>query len=323
MLQEKSMNGISRINKFELVKLSSTKFAVYKKNFPLYVMLIPGIIIAFIFYYIPMGGIIIAFQKFIPALGLFGKQKWVGLENFIYVFNMPDSFTALRNTLSISVFKIVLGLLIPIIFAVMLNELRHVTFKRTIQTMVYLPHFLSWVILGGMFINILSPSNGVVNKIITNLGGEPLFFLGSNKLFQPTLIITDIWKDFGFNSIVFLSAITGIDPELYDSAVVDGANRWQKIICITVPSIMMIVVLMGVLKLGTLLSAGFDQVFNMYSPVVYETGDILDTLVYRLGIVQSQYSVSAALGLFKSLVSLILVSGSYFMADKFAGYRIF
>ncbi len=286
-------------------------------------MVLPGLILVFIFSYIPMGGLIIAFQKFIPSKGMFGDQDFVGLDNFRYVFSLPGFSRAMVNTVVIAFWKIVLGLLIPIVFALLLNEVRNAHFKKTVQTIVYLPYFMSWVILGGIFMDMLSPSGGVVNQLITALGGKPVFFLGNNQYFPATLIATDIWKNFGYGAIVYLAAILGIDPELYEAAQIDGANRLQQTWHITLPGMRMIIVLMMVLSLGNVLNAGFDQVFNMYSTAVYESGDIIDTFVYRLGLIDAQYGPATAVGLFKSVVSTLFISVSYFLAYKFADYRIF
>ena len=290
-----------------------------KQSMPYYLMLLPGMVLLFIFNYLPLYGWKIAFQKFIPAKGLFGDQKWVGLYWFQYISKYPDFIRALRNTLMISLGKLALGILIAILFSILINE----RLKRTVQTIVYLPHFLSWIILSGVLIDILSPSTGIVNKLIMAFGGQPAFFLGDNRFFQGTMIVTDIWKEFGFNTIVYLAAITSIDPSLYESAVMDGANRLQQIIHITLPGMLPIIMLMLLLNIGSVMNANFDQIFNLYSPTVYKTGDVLDTLVYRIGLVNANYSLSTAIGIFKSMVSMLLVGTSYYSAYKFAGYRIF
>ncbi len=296
----------------------------YKRQMPLYLMILPAILLVTIFNYVPMAGIVIAFEKFIPAKGLFGDQKWVGLENFIKLLKYPDIDRVLFNTVYISFLKIIFGFIIPIVIAIMINEVRNKSLRRSIQTAVYLPFFLSWVVLGGIFIDILSPQTGVVNQLLNKLFGvKPIFFLGSNDWFVPTLVITHVWKEFGFGTVVFLASITNIDPQLYESALMDGANRFHLIRYITLPGMRMVIVLVGVLSLGNILNAGFDQVFNLYSPVVYRSGDILDTFVYRLGIVQAQYSLATAVGLFKSVVSCIIISFSYFLAFRYTDYRIF
>ena len=294
-----------------------------KQSMPYYLMLLPGMVLLFIFNYLPLYGWKIAFQKFIPAKGLFGDQKWVRLYWFQYISKYPDFIRALRNTLMISLGKLALGILIAILFSILINEIRNSRLKRTVQTIVYLPHFLSWIILSGVLIDILSPSIGIVNKLIMAFGGQPAFFLGDNRFFQGTMIVTDIWKEFGFNTIVYLAAITSIDPSLYESAVMDGANRLQQIIHITLPGMLPIIMLMLLLNIGSVMNANFDQIFNLYSPTVYKTGDVLDTLVYRIGLVNANYSLSTAIGIFKSMVSMLLVGTSYYSAYKFAGYRIF
>ncbi|AEI42876.1 ABC transporter permease [Paenibacillus mucilaginosus] len=294
-----------------------------RRELPLHFMILPGLLFIVIFSYIPMAGIMIAFQKFIPAKGLFGDQKWIGWDNFEYVMNLPNFGQVLWNTLFIASLKLVLGLIVPIVFAVLLNEVKNEFVKRSVQTTIYLPYFLSWVVLGGILIDILSPSGGIMNSFLKAIGLPQVFFLGDNNWFPGTLIISDVWKNFGYGTIVYLAAITNIDPGLYEAATIDGANRWHKIWHITLPGMRMVIVLLSVLSLGQLLNAGFDQVFNLYSPQVYESGDILDTFVYRIGLLDAQYGVATAVGFFKSVVSLILISTSYFFAYKFAKYRIF
>jgi len=292
------------------------------QQIPLHIMVIPGVICAFIFHYIPMFGIVMAFQKFVPAKGFF-KSKWVGLDNFEYIFNMPNISNVIWNTIFIAVMKIIAGLVVPIIFALMLNEVRKNSYKRTIQTIIYFPHFLSWVILGGIMIDVLSPSSGIVNQLLGVFGIEPIYFLGNTKWFPFTLVITETWKNFGYNTIIYLAALTSIDLALYEAAYVDGANRWKQTLHVTFPGILPIVSLMVVLSLGNVLNAGFDQVFNLYSPQVYSTGDIIDTLVYRIGMVEAQFSLATAVGLFKSVISLVLIVLSNKLANKYAGYRVF
>ena len=295
----------------------------FRKNKALHLMLLPCLVLLIIYSYVPLAGLKIAFERFIPSKGLFGEQKFVELYWFKYLFEMDDFFYALRNTLVISCCKLFLTMFVSIVFAILINEMHNTAIKRTVQTIVYLPHFISWVILAGVFIDILSPSEGIVNRLITSLGGQPIYFLGSNKWFPFTLVITDIWKEFGFGTIVYLAAITSIDPGLYESAAMDGANKFQQIIHITLPGLMGIIVLMLLLNIGSVLGGNFDQVYNLYSPQVYRSGDILDTLVYRIGLVDFNFSLSTAVGVFKSLVSTILISLSYFLAWKIADYRVF
>ncbi|WP_409347167.1 ABC transporter permease [Paenibacillus sp. MBLB4367] len=285
-------------------------------------MLLPGVIIVLIYNYFPMGGIVMAFQNFVPTKGIAGSE-WVGWSNFSYLFSLPDTNQVIGNTLYIAILKIAAGLIAPIVVALLLNEVAKQWFKKTIQTLVYIPHFLSWIILGGILMDLLSPSEGVVNQIITSLGLEPVFFLGDNTWFPFTLVISDTWKEFGFSTIVYLAALTGINPSLYESAAIDGANHWKRMLHITLPGMMPVIVLMVTLSMGAVLNAGFEQVFVLYSPQVYESGDIIDTMVYRMGLVDMQYSAATAVGLFKSFTSLILISVSYWLAYRFANYRIF
>lgn len=293
------------------------------RELPLHLMMVPGVIALFIFSYIPLCGIFIAFQNFNAARGLFGGNPWIGLKNFRYVFSLPNTGRVFMNTLFIAVMKIVIGTLVPIVVALLLNECRNVLAKRTIQTAIYFPYFISWIILGGIFTDILSPSDGIVNRFIQLLGGDPIYFLGDNRYFQGTLIFTDVWRNFGYNSVVYLAAITGIDMALYEAAAIDGANRWQQTWHVTLPGMATIVILMIILNLGNLLNAGFDQVFNMYSVQVYETGDIIDTMVYRMGLEQAKFGPSTAVGLLKSVVSFILISTAYLVAYKKFDYKVF
>lgn len=294
-----------------------------RREVPLHVMMIPGMIALIVFAYIPMAGLVIAFQRFNPAKGLFGDNPLIGWDNFRFIFAMPGIWRVIYNTLYISIMKILFGTLVPIAVALMLNECRTVMFKRTIQTTVYFPYFLSWIVLGGVLLDILSPSSGIVNQIIKGFGGQEIYFLGDNKWFPFTLISTDVWKNFGFNSIVYLAAITSIDTSLYEAAAIDGAGRWKQVLHITLPGMRMIVVLMMVLSLGNLFNAGFEQIFNLYTPQVYESGDVIDTLIYRVGLQQAQFGPSTAIGLVKACVSMILISISYYVAWKHFDYQIF
>ena len=292
-----------------------------KEQISYHIMLLPGMIFVAIFSLLPMVGIVMAFQNFQPAKGIFGSE-WVGLQNFETLMLFPDVKNVILNTIIIAVSKLILNIIVPVIFAVLLNEVRNQGLKRTMQTIVYLPYFLSWVILALMFQNIFSYT-GMVNQLVQALGGEPVMYLISNDYFRPIVILTDVWKNFGYGAVVYLATITGIDPQLYEAGEIDGANRWDKMIHITLPALKGTIILMATLSLGNVLNAGFDQIYNMYSPLVYETGDIIDTYVYRMGLEKLQYSMSTAVGLFKSVISFVLIVTSYKLADKFAGYRIF
>ena len=290
---------------------------------PYHLMLLPGTICLFIFSIVPMMGIIIAFQDFVPTMGIRGSE-WVGFDNFRYMFQLPDTLLIFRNTLVIAVGKIVLTLFASIIFAVLLNELQIVKAKKVVQTVAYLPHFLSWVILATIFRDMLD-SGGIINQVLVGLGmiKEPIIFLGSNATFQPVVVLSEVWKEYGYNAVIFIAALAGINTELYEAAEMDGAGRFQKIWHITLPGIRQTIVLVATLNIANILNAGFDQIYNLYSPIVYRTGDIIDTYVYRMGFLNAQFSLATAVGLMKSVVSFILIFTSYKMADKFANYRIF
>ena len=294
-----------------------------------HLMLLVPVVILFVYNILPIpAGILMSFQNFQPGTG-FLHSDYVGLKNFGRLIALKDTLPALINTLVIATWKIVGNLFCAVTFALLLNEISVKWFKRTVQTITYLPYFLSWVILAGIMIKFLSPGStasnmGFMNILLvkTGLVKEPVYFLGTNDTFRATAIISDIWKNFGYNSIVYLAALTGIDPTLYEAAAVDGAGRWKQTIHVTLPGIAPFVALMTILSIGNVLNAGFDQIFNLYSPAVYETGDIIDTLVYRLGMINAQYSLSSAVGLLKSIASCILVVTGYKIADRYAGYKV-
>ncbi|OXM83472.1 ABC transporter permease [Paenibacillus rigui] len=286
-----------------------------------YIMLLPGMIWLTLFSIVPMFGFVIAFQDYNPGTGML-HSEWVGLDNFKYMFTLNDSKTIFFNTIFIAVMKIVANLIVPLVFALMLNELRMMVLKRWIQTIVYLPHFLSWVILAGILLDVFS-FKGPVNQSLSVFGIDPILFFARADLFPFIIVGSDVWKEFGFNTIIFLAALTGINPSLYEAAAMDGATRLQRLRNVTLPGISATVVLLAVLSLGNVLNAGFDQIFNLYNPLVYSSGDIIDTWVYRTGLVDLQYGLATATGLLKSVISFILITTSYFLASKFANYRIF
>lgn len=292
-----------------------------RRDFPYIILLIPGVILTGIFSYGPMYGIKMAFQDFNPGLG-FSGSPYVGMANFKLIFGKQDFLRTIYNTLYISIFKIILGTLCSVTFALMLNEIRQSVPKRIYQTIVYIPNFVSWVIMAGILLDILS-TNGMVNTFLKVFGIKPVKFISGKNVFPWTLIISDVWKTFGFGTVVYLATMTSIDPELYESAVIDGAGRWKQTIYITLPMLVPIIILMTVLNLGNILSGGFDQVYNLYSPAVYPTGDIIDTYVYRLGLQNGKYAIGTAVGFFKSIVSCVLMSASLLIAYKCANYRIF
>ncbi len=300
---------------------SPRRLTIFKRELPLYVMLIPGVVFALVFNYLPMFGLVMAFQDFSPLRSFTGSE-WIGLRNFQDMLALPTFWTVVRNTLFISVVKILLRLLVPLILALLLNEVLNNAFKRTAQTVFFLPYFLSWAVMGGV-LRELFEYDGTVNAFLQSFGLEPVMFLGSNTWFPIIIIVSDVWKDMGYNMIIFLAAITNVDPALNESAALDGASRWQQIWHITLPTIRPIVVMLLVLSLGSVLSAGQEQIMLLYNPMVYESSDIIDTLVYRLGLVNHQWSLSAAVGMMKSVISFLLVVISYRIATKHFDYQVF
>jgi len=296
---------------------------MFKKSDTLwyYLMILPGVVLLFAFTFVPLIYSVIAFQRFNPGLGI-QNSPWVGLDNFLFLLQIPDARRVFSNTLFIATMKILFMLAVAVVFALLLNEIRYARIKRSIQTMVYLPHFLSWVILAGILRTILA-RDGMMNDFLGFFGLDPIHFLGKPSVFPWVIILSDVWKGFGFEAIIYLAALTAIDPTLYEVADLDGANRFQKMWYISLPGIAPTIILVASLSIGNILNAGFDQIFNLYSPIVYSTGDILDTYVYRIGLIQGQYSIGTAVGLFKTVISLILIGISYWVANKFANYRIF
>ncbi len=291
------------------------------KQWQLHLLIMPGILFILIFAYFPLHGIIIAFEDYIPSFGVLGSP-FIGLENFRTLFTLPDALQATINTFVISALKMVLGFPVPIIFALLLNEVSNAFFKRSIQTAIYLPYFISWVILGGIFLGLLQP-DGLINQILNSMSIKSVNFLSDNNVFRTTIIATDIWKGFGYGTVVYLASLSGIDPSLYEAATIDGANRWKQTIYVTLPGIMPIIVLLAILSLGNVLNAGFDQIFNMYNSTVYESSDIIDTLVYRLTFQNANYGLATAVGLLKSVVSAVFIGAGWFFSYKYSDYRIF
>lgn len=294
---------------------------MFQRELPLYLMLIPPIILLLIYSYGPMFGLVMAFQKFEPVAGFF-QSKWVGLQNFTRVFSFPDIKNVIWNTFYISILKIIVETLAAIVVAICLNEVIRKWFKRTVQTIIYFPYFLSWVILGGVLRDILA-RDGVVNLLLQAVGIKPILFLGVAKIFPWVLVFTETWQVTGFGTIVFLASISSISPTLYEAAAIDGAGRLKQTWHITLPGMKGTIILMITMSMGYILNAGFDQILMLYSPLVYSTGDVIDTWVYRAGLQQAQYSLGAAVGLMRSGVSFLLVVASYYIAYKAADYRVF
>ncbi|MBS4178434.1 ABC transporter permease [Lederbergia citrea] len=293
-------------------------FTRLRSQWDLQLMVIPAIIFIFIFSYIPMYGIVMAFKDYNIFKGVM-ESPWVGLKHFKMFFDAPEFSQVMRNTLVISFLKFFIGFPAPIILALMLNEVRNMAFKRVVQTVSYLPHFLSWVIVSGFVMSLLSTDNGSLNIALEkmNVINEPIGFLSISKYFWAILVTTNVWKDIGFGSIVYLAAIAGIDQQLYEAAALDGASRFKQIYLITIPSIMPVILIFMILAIGNLLNAGFEDILLLGSnPVVREVADVLDTYVYRRGIQNSLFSYATAVGLFKAIISVGLLTMANFFARR-------
>lgn len=283
-----------------------------------YYLIIPGMLYFLIFDYIPMFGIIIAFKDISPfeGVGAIFTSDWVGFKHFVRFWNSYYFWNVMRNTLLISFYKLFFGFPASILLALLLNELRYVAFKRIVQTISYLPHFISTVVVAGLAMMVLSTDGGLINAIIVQFGGEPILFLGSPDYFRSVLVISHVWQSVGWGSILYLAAMTGIDPGLYEAARMDGAGRFRQAWHITLPGIMPVIVIMLILAIGGLLNAGFESVLLLYSPAVYDVSDIIDTYVYREGLSQLNYSFATAVGLFKNVLAMILILGANYIAKK-------
>ena len=286
-----------------------------------YLMLIPGILFFLVFCYGPMYGLVIAFQDFYPLKGISGSE-FVGLKHFKELFTNPFFLSVLKNTLIISLYKLLICFPAPIIFCLALNAIKCHGFKKVVQSISYLPHFISWVVVSGIFLEFLSPSRGPINIILKNMGLEPIFFVADPKYFRSVLVLTDMWKSVGWGSIVYLAAITNVDPALYEAAEMDGAGRIKQIIHVTLPAIMPIITVMFIMESGKILNDSFQQVYNFLTPTTYGVGDVISTFVYRMGILNMQYSFTTAVDLFKNTISFILVILTNTIARKTSDYGL-
>lgn len=289
-----------------------------KRYRTLYLLFLSCLIYLIIFNYTPMAGVVLAFKKYTLTKGIWGSP-FTGIENFSKLFSDSYFWKVTWNTVKISGLNLIFGFPAPIILALMLNEVRSVKYKKCIQTVIFLPHFISWVILAGIIISLLRIDGGIVNQVIVKFGGEPIAFLSDNRYFVPALIIANIWKGAGWGTIIYLAALSGVDTGLYEASMIDGANRWHRMIYITLPSITAAISIQLIMQLSHILSAGFDQIFNLYSPLVYDTADIIDTYVYRIGLINGKYSMATALGLFKSAVAFMLIVSSNVAIKKMGG----
>ena len=292
-----------------------------RKHWQKHLMLLPMVVLLFIFSYIPMVGIVMAFQNYVPSKGYFGSQ-WAGWQWFKYMFSMQNFKQVVWNTLSLSILKLVTGIGCSVLFALMLNEMQIKWLRSMIQSFALFPFFVSWVVLADI-VKDMASSEGIINQMIFAITGKTIPFLTSGGWFTVLLVLSNIWKEVGYNAIIIMAALTAIDPSLYEAATIDGAGRFQKIRYITLPGIRNIVMVLFILALGGVMSAGFDQIYNLYNTTVMETADIIDTYVFRMGINGGLYSLGTAVGLFKSVVGTVLLVLSYKAADKWAGYRIF
>ena len=304
------------------VKGNASVWKQIKKSRQLYLIMLPAFLATLLFSYVPMYGIVLAFQKYNPTKSML-NQHWVGFRYFEKLFGMADFYQILGNTLEIALLKIVTLLFFSLLLALLLNELKNRYLRSAAQSLMIFPHFLSWIILGGLVKSVFA-KYGIVNQFLLSLGmSEPIYFMGKDIWFRVILVVSNLWQEAGFSAILFSAAISGVDVSLYEAAKIDGASRLQQTWHITLKSIMPFVVLLVILNMGNILNAGFDQVFNLYNGVVMESSDIVDTYVYRVGLMGAQYSFGTAVGLFKSVISCVLIGCSYWIADKKLKYRVF
>jgi putative aldouronate transport system permease protein len=297
-------------------RLKASTVKLIKQNIPLMIMFLPGLLFYIIFKYAPMGGIIIAFKDFNLRDGIFGSP-WVGMDNFMQLFNQAQSLQIIRNSFMISVLGIVVGFPVPIILAIMLNEVRKMWFKRVVQTFVYLPHFLSWVIVGGIVLSLFALESGTINRWLEGFLGEPYPFMYEKVSWLIIYLGSGIWKEMGFAAIIYLAALAGIDPHLYEAGSIDGANKWQQMRHITIPGISTTIILLLILSVGKVMDVGFDQIYNLQNAVVSEVANVISLYIYQIGILRGQYSLTAAMGIFENLVGLVLILSANYFARKF------
>lgn len=292
-------------------------FKMLKKHRMFYLFLLPAVVMVFLFSYMPFWGILIAFKDFKMARGIMGSD-WVGLEHFRKLFSDPNFYRVLKNTLIIGISTLLTTFPVTIIFTILVNEILNTKFKKVVQTVTYLPHFLSWVVVGTFAYQILSPSSGIVNTILVNLGilDKSVYFMAQPNMFVPIYLIVNLWKETGYSIVVYLAVISGIDTEQYEAVSIDGANRFQKILYVTLPAMMPTICVMLILNIGTIITVGFDPIFNLYNDATYQTADVISTFVYRKGMVDAQFDYSTAVGLFQNVVSLTLVLLSNWFARK-------
>lgn len=315
------LRGIKKHSSKMKIKTFSNTLISYKKNSLFFLMLLPAIIYFIVFHYLPMYGVTIAFKDYYILKGILGS-KWVGFKHFEDLFSGLFFWPVFKNTLIISFYKLIFGFFAPILLAIMLNEVSHNKYKKTVQSITYLPHFMSWVVLSGLLIEILSPSRGPVNIILQGIGLDPIFFMAEKSWFRSILVGSSIWKEAGWSSIIYLAAISGIDPQMYEVAELDGASRIRKIWNITIPSIMPVIIIMFIFATGKIIQDDFEQVYNLLNPAVMEVGDVISTYTYREGLERMNYSYAAAVGLFKNVISFTLVMGTNYIARRTSDYAL-
>ncbi|KGE18809.1 ABC transporter permease [Paenibacillus wynnii] len=301
-----NVNSIPSEVDLSLIKPKRKRWGRVKRDYELYLFLLPIIILYLVFKYYPMYGVQIAFKDFLPSQGIWGSE-WVGFKHFIDFFNSYNFWTIMKNTLSLSLLSLLFGFPAPIIIAIMLNQMLGKSYKKFLQTVIYAPHFISTVVLVGMLNVFLSPNSGIVNHLITWLGGNPVLFMADAGWFRPLYILSGIWQETGFATIIYLAALAGVNPELHEAATMDGANKWKRILNVDIPSILPTIVILLILALGNIMSIGFEKAFLMQSDLNYATSNIIPTYVYEMGIQKAQYSFSTAVGLFNSLINIILI----------------
>lgn len=310
MLGKKKKSNVITLSDGSTITLKRmSNWQYFKQHKWLYVLLLPGLLYFILFKYVPMGGLVIAFKDYSPFLGIWGS-KWVGLEQFRKFFSTPDFWRLFRNTLGISLLQLVLYFPAPIILSLFLNEVRHAGYKRTIQTLIYIPHFVSWVIVASLTYQLFNVSDGVINMLIKAVTGETIDILSKSSTFWGLIVGQDIWRETGYGTIIYLAALAGVDQEMYEAARVDGAGRWRLMWHITLPAIKGTIIMMLILRVGGLLNTGYEQIFLMRNDLNIEMADVFDTYIYTRGIKNGQYSFSAAAGMFKSVVGMIMVLGS-------------
>lgn len=287
----------------------------FLKNYQLYLLLILPLMYFLLFRYVPMAGSVIAFRRYVPGGSIFG-EKWVGLRYFKMFINDPGFWNVFKNTVVLSVLNLIIGFPFPVIFALLLNEVNNIVTKRVVQTISYLPRFFSTVVVVEIIVVLLNPTNGIVNRLIEHFGHASIYFTSTSAYFRPIYIVSDLWQFLGWNSILYIAALTNVDPQLYEAAEIDGAGRWKQTLNVTIPGIMPTIIITFILAVGHIMSLGFEKILLLYSPSIYDVADVIQTMTYRLGIVGNSYSYASAIGLFQALINLALIWAVNALARK-------